>query len=209
LPENDPVARNDSSLGTSTSKLGLGCDCEKPPIWKSENPAGLLGVPQRLGRGDLHRLDVGGDDPEAAADDEVERRGGHEHDQPERRAAAEDVHVAPAQQVPAGHAEDDGRTRREGHEHRVQEGVPGELAAQQLPHVGELRLLAPVGELVADRVLHPGVGDEDEVGRQMSSSVPKKRVRRSQRASPVRCHSVCITATSGASPSVSGTKRKW
>ncbi len=40
-------------------------------------------------------------------------------------------------------------------------------------------------------------------------SVAKKRVRRSHFSSPLRTQSVCITARSGASPSVSGTKTKW
>ena len=43
----------------------------------------------------------------------------------------------------------------------------------------------------------------------MSSSVPKNFVRRSQASTPVRYHAVCMIATSGARPSVSGTNRKW
>jgi hypothetical protein len=43
----------------------------------------------------------------------------------------------------------------------------------------------------------------------MSRSVPKKRVSRSHASTPVRYQIVCITATSGARPSVSGTKMKW
>ena len=42
----------------------------------------------------------------------------------------------------------------------------------------------------------------------ISISVPKKRVSLSQPSSPERCQSVCMAATSGARPSVSGTKRK-
>ena len=40
-------------------------------------------------------------------------------------------------------------------------------------------------------------------------NVPKKCVNLSHRSSLVRYQAVCITATSGPSPSVSGTKRKW
>jgi hypothetical protein len=47
------------------------------------------------------------------------------------------------------------------------------------------------------------------IAKLMSSRVPKKCVSRSHASSPVRCQAVCITATSGASPSVSGTNRKW
>ncbi len=47
------------------------------------------------------------------------------------------------------------------------------------------------------------------IAKLISISVPKNRVSRSQASSPERYQSVCMTATSGASPSVSGTKRKW
>ena len=47
------------------------------------------------------------------------------------------------------------------------------------------------------------------IAKLISSSVPKNFVSRSHASLPVRCQRVCITATSGASPSVSGTKRKW
>ena len=47
------------------------------------------------------------------------------------------------------------------------------------------------------------------IAKLMTKSVPKNRVRRSHRSSPVRCHCVCSTARIGASPSVSGTKTKW
>src|SRR5512132_1787158 len=47
------------------------------------------------------------------------------------------------------------------------------------------------------------------IAKLISSSVPKNFVRRSHASSPLRYHSVCMTATRGASPSVSGTNRKW
>ncbi len=47
------------------------------------------------------------------------------------------------------------------------------------------------------------------IAKLIRKSVPKKRVSRSHLSSPVRCQSVCITASSGASPRVSGTKMKW
>ena len=40
-------------------------------------------------------------------------------------------------------------------------------------------------------------------------SFPKKRVRRSQRSSPVRYHAVWKAATNQTSPIVTGTNRKW
>ncbi len=39
-PLNEFVARNESRPGTSMSKDGVWSSCVKPPIWKSENPAG-------------------------------------------------------------------------------------------------------------------------------------------------------------------------
>ena len=47
------------------------------------------------------------------------------------------------------------------------------------------------------------------IAKLISSSVPKNRVSRSHASTPVRCQIVCMIATSGASPSVSGTNRKW
>ena len=47
------------------------------------------------------------------------------------------------------------------------------------------------------------------IAKLIRSRVPKKCVSRSQASSPVRRQSVCIVATIGASPSVSGTNRKW
>ena len=47
------------------------------------------------------------------------------------------------------------------------------------------------------------------IAKLIRKSVPKKCVSRSQRSSRVRCHMVCMTATIGPSPSVSGTKKKW
>ena len=43
----------------------------------------------------------------------------------------------------------------------------------------------------------------------MSRSAPKNFVRRSHASTPVRYQAVCMIATSGVSPSVSGTNRKW
>ena len=47
------------------------------------------------------------------------------------------------------------------------------------------------------------------IAKLIRKSVPKNRVSRSHFSSLVRCQSVCITASSGASPSVSGTNVKW
>ena len=47
------------------------------------------------------------------------------------------------------------------------------------------------------------------IAKLIRKSVPKNRDRRSHFSSPLRYQSVCMIATNGASPSVSGTKMKW
>jgi hypothetical protein len=47
------------------------------------------------------------------------------------------------------------------------------------------------------------------IAKLISMSLPKNLVRRSQASLPVRTQMVCMIATSGASPIVSGTKMKW
>ena len=47
------------------------------------------------------------------------------------------------------------------------------------------------------------------IAKLIRKSLPKNLVARSQRSSPVRTHIVCMIATSGPSPIVIGTKRKW
>ena len=47
------------------------------------------------------------------------------------------------------------------------------------------------------------------IAKLIRNSLPKNRVSRSQRSSPVRHQMVCMIATSGARPIVSGTNKKW
>lgn len=47
------------------------------------------------------------------------------------------------------------------------------------------------------------------IAKLIRNSLPKNRVSRYHSGRPVTCHTVCITAISGASPMVSGTKMKW
>ena len=47
------------------------------------------------------------------------------------------------------------------------------------------------------------------IAKLIRNSTPKKRVSRSHFSSRLRYQSVCMIASSGASPSVSGTKMKW
>ncbi len=47
------------------------------------------------------------------------------------------------------------------------------------------------------------------IAKLIRKSLPKNLVIRSQRSSPLRSHRVCMIATIGARPMVSGTKMKW
>ena len=58
LPWNEPVARYDSSPGISIEKLGVWSLLREAADLEDRERRRLLGVPERLGRGDLHRLDV-------------------------------------------------------------------------------------------------------------------------------------------------------
>ena len=68
-----------------------------------------------------------------------------------------------AQEVPAADTQHHDRAEDQTGQHRVQIGAQREVVRQERPHARELRLA--VDELVADRVLHPRVGDQDEVAR--------------------------------------------
>jgi hypothetical protein len=139
---NEPVARNDSDL-------------------ESREAGRLLGLPERLGRGDLHRLGARDRLPEAVAHAELQQGHREGDDQRECRGLAKQLDVAPPENVPAGDAEDDERSGGEPGEQDVQVGAQGELVAEQRPDVGQLGL--PARDLVAHGVLHPRVGHEDEV----------------------------------------------
>ena len=73
-PWNEFVARNESRPGISTVERrrlvvhGVAADLEERERRR------LLRVPERLGRGDLHRLHVGDGDAELAAEDELDAR---------------------------------------------------------------------------------------------------------------------------------------
>jgi hypothetical protein len=122
------------------TKLGFWSDCVKPPIWKSEKPAGfsvfhsasdaaifipwslVTVIPKRLPTARLTAV-TGTAMTSASA-----------------TRAAEEVDVAPAREVPAGDAEDDHRRGRQPDEDHMQPGVRRERVREQRPDVGELRL---------------------------------------------------------------------
>ena len=94
----------------------------------------------------------------------LKQRDRHEHDQRDLRGRPEDLHVAAAGEVPAADAEHHRGAGGQPREDRVDEGVVGPVAPEQRPDARQHRL--PVLDLVADRVLHERVRDEDEVGRE-------------------------------------------
>ena len=73
----------------------------EPADLEEREAAGLAGVPLRLGGGDLHALRARHGLAEAVADDELEERDRHRHDQRQLRRLAEEVDVPAAQEVPA------------------------------------------------------------------------------------------------------------
>ncbi len=165
-PLNELVARKERSPGISMSNDGVWSSSVKPPIWKSENAGGLLGLPQRLRRGDLHRLGVGDRDPELAADPELDERDGEEDDDRDLRRAAEEVDVASPQHVPARDAEHDGGAGDQPGQDHVHPGEEQEALEEDVGDVVGLGAPGLLVDLVPDRVLHPGVGGEDEVRRE-------------------------------------------
>ncbi len=143
--------------------------------------ARLARVPLRLGRGDLHRLVVGHHDADLAADPEVHRRDRDADDQRELRSVPEELLVPPADEVPAGDAEDHDRRRREPDEQHVDVRPDPEAVREELPDVRQLG--AAVGDGRADGPLHPRVGDDDEERRRPASDARRARPSRGGRAS--------------------------
>ena len=99
------------------------------------------------------------------------RRAGHEaqadareeHGQPDDRRPAEGLDLAAAPQVPAGHAQDHPRPRDQRRQQRVRQAHRNTLLVKTA--VMLVSWARPARrDLVADRVLHPGVGGQDEHG---------------------------------------------
>ncbi len=134
------------------------------PVGEQGPARALLGVPQRLGGGHLHRLLPGHDLAlEVPGEQHPHRRHGTHH-QAQPHGPAVQVDLLPPAQVPTGQP-DQHRARGEqrGGQH-VREGDDLRRVRQRLPDRGEL---GPTGlrvDPVADRVLHPRVRRQDEVG---------------------------------------------
>ena len=137
-PLNEFVARNESRPGNLDVErrrlvvLGEAADLEERERGR------LLGVPERLGGGDLHRLHVGGGDAELAPDAELDERDGQRDDDRELRRAPEDVDVPAPQEVPARDAEDEEARGDETRQDRVRPGEEHEPLEEDLEDVRRL-----------------------------------------------------------------------
>ena len=126
--------------------------------------AGLAGGPLRLGRGDLHRLVLRLDYPQLIADQHGEQDGWHQHDQGQPGRPGEDLAVTAVPQLPGRDRQHDGGAGGQRGEQDLGVAPDEHRVGEQRPDVVQLRLA--VHHLVADRVLHPGVGGQDERRRQ-------------------------------------------
>ena len=164
LPSNEPVAIHDSSRGIVIEKLGSGSCAENPPIWKTEKPHGwqvfhcaseaAIFIPCALVTASPKRLptdswmSVAGTATISAS---FAARWNSSTLRPRRKCQHETPSMTDEPKISAG-------------QDRVQPRGQGEVVRQQRAHARELRLA--VDDLVADRVLHPRVGHQDEVRRQ-------------------------------------------
>ena len=166
LPSNELVARNDSRPGISMSNDGVWSSSVKPPIWKRENPAGcsvsqsastaaifigwasVTATPNSL---PTPSWTIATGSPTTIASFAAARKTSTLR---RRRRCQQDT---PSTRNVAGHQPgQDGVRPCEEHE-------PLE---EDLDDVGRLRAAGLLVDLVADRVLHPGVRRQDEVGRE-------------------------------------------
>ena len=135
----------------------------EPADLEERERTGLAGVPLRFAGRDLHRLQLGDEDAEVATEPQVHGRHRDEHDQCQLRRGLERLHVPAPGEVPAADAEHDRGSRGQPREDGVPERVERPVAREQRPDASQHGLA--VLDLVADRVLHERVCDEDEVGR--------------------------------------------
>ena len=131
-----------------------------------------LGVVERLSSSHLHRLHLGHHLAlEVPRDDHTEsREKGDPGADPSRLSVhpgvRSDVRLA---QVPQTHRHDEGAADHVSARDRVREGHQLDLVGEHGNEVGHLRAPGHRVEAIADRVLHEGVGSQDEVGRQQGA----------------------------------------
>ena len=137
-----------------------------PPIWKSENAAGC----SVSHSASVAAIFIGWASvtatPNSAPQPQLDDRDGQDDDDRELRRAAEHLDVSTPPQVPAGHAEDEEAAGHQSGEDGMPPGEEHEALEEDLEDVRGLRPAGLGVDFVADRVLHPRVGREDEVGRE-------------------------------------------
>ena len=183
LPLNEPVARYESRPGISIENVGVWSSSVKPPIWKSENAARLRSVPQRLGGGDLHRLRARSRaSPNWLPNHELEQRDRHQRrSAPASRPAEERRRCGRAARCQQADAE---ARRPTPAISPARIAWPYAQSANSLESSSQtlVSCASPFDDLVADRVLHPRVRDEDEVRRQPGAEPRRSRSSRGGRA---------------------------
>ena len=178
LPSKVPVARNERRYGIRIEKIS------SRPVERADREdrerRGLLGLVQRLGGRHLHRLLLGHELALHVAgdgDQQARRRGARRRrpgGRPERRRRRRVGHGpcasatprSPATNAPAVMNAAGDRVR----ERDQRRGVGQHARRSRSARPGRCRV-----ERVADRVLHPGVGGEDEVRRQDGADRPRSR----------------------------------
>ena len=168
-----PVARKDSSRGSLIAKTSL--EPFRLPMVNSENDAGLAvwysasAAAIFIGwycRHDL-ALDVTGQGGEHRGDEDGDRAGLGRR--AERGGGGLRGGVRPGRapdQVPQGHRGDQGPGHQEAARNRVRERDQLRRVRQHGHEAGQFLAVGGRVVVVADRVLHPGVGGQDEVGGQ-------------------------------------------
>ena len=165
-PLNELVARNERSPGISMSNDGVWSSSVKPPIWKSENAAGC----SVSHSASVAAIFIGWASvtvtPNSLPTPSWTNETGRSTAIATFAAAAEEVDVASAQHVPARDAEHDGGAGDQPGQDHVHPGEEQEALEEDVGDVVGLGAPGLLVDLVPDRVLHPGVGGEDEVRRE-------------------------------------------
>ena len=179
MPSNEPVARYESRPGMAIEKLGVwSCWRSRRSGRARSRTAGWCSTAPRRRRSSC----LGARDrfAEAVADHELEQRDRHRTISASfaarRKTSTSWRRRKCQQQTPST----DDRPEGQAGEHRVDERAEREPVREERPDARQLRLA--VHELVADRVLHPRVRDEDEVAPTASADHGEPERRQVQRA---------------------------
>ncbi len=136
-----------------------------PPIWNAENEQGWQLFPLRLGRGDLDRLVLGLDFAELVADEQLQDDHRQQHDHRDPRGEGEGLDLVSLADLPGRDREHHERARHERGEDHVDVAPEERRVREQRRDVVQFGLAVAVHD-VADGMLHPRVGGEDEQRRE-------------------------------------------